>query len=100
MKPASRNLSDRELLNRILDLLETQHKRPARTEKTDKSRVYDNKALMALLNIKDKYLKMLRDKGYLGYSKCGDKYWYSQSDVDNFLHNFHNEAFADTSPKM
>ncbi len=28
---------------------------------------------------------MLRDKGYIGYSACGDKYWYSQADVDLFL---------------
>ncbi len=94
MKPESRNLSDRELLNRILDLLENQHKRPTRTEKTDKSRVYDNKALMALLNIKDKYLKKLRDNGHLSYSQCGEKYWYTQEDVDRFLSRFHYEAFS------
>ena len=40
---------------------------------------------MALLNIKDKYLKKLRDNGYLGYSREGDKYWYTQEDIDRFL---------------
>ena len=39
---------------------------------------------MALLNIKDKYLKKLRDNGYLGYSREGDKYWYTQEDIDRF----------------
>ena len=29
-------------------------------------RVYDNKALMSLLGIKDRYLKRLRDNGLLG----------------------------------
>lgn len=101
MRPkSSQSLNDRELLNRILDLLEAQAKQSKKPEKSDKSRVYDNKSIMALLNIKDKYLKMLRDKGYLGYSKCGDKYWYSQSDVDNFLRSFHYKAFADTSPQI
>ena len=52
---------------------------------------------MELLNIRHKYLKMLRDKGFLGYSRCGDKYWYSQADVDLFLSRFHYEAFATPS---
>lgn len=46
--------------------------------------VYDNKSLMEKLHIKDKLLKKLRDNGYLGYSRYGDKYWYTQEDVDNF----------------
>lgn len=37
-------------------------------------RIYDNKALMALLGVKDRYLKRLRDNGLLGYSRHGDKY--------------------------
>ena len=83
--------TDRDILNRILSILEKQGK-PC--ENALKNRVYDNQAIMELLNIKHKYLKMLRDKGFLGYSRCGDKYWYSQSDVDLFLSRFHYEAFA------
>ena len=49
---------------------------------------------MAKLGIKDKYLKKLRDNGYLGYSREGDKYWYTQADVDRFLRRFHYEDFA------
>ena len=50
----------------------------------------------------DKYLKKLRDNGYLGYSREGDKYWYTQEDVDRFLRRFHYEAFAigDELPKQ
>ena len=40
---------------------------------------------MALLGIKDRYLKCLRDNRLLGYSRHGDKYWYTQVDVDRFL---------------
>lgn len=36
-------------------------------------RIYDNKALMELLGIKDRYLKHLRDNGFLAYSRCGEK---------------------------
>lgn len=57
-------------------------------------RVYDNKALMSLLGIKDRYLKRLRDNGLLGYSRHGDKYWYTQSDVDRFLARCHFAPFG------
>ena len=46
---------------------------------------------MELLGVKDKYLKKLRDNGYLGFSREGDKYWYTQKDVDCFLHSFHKQ---------
>ena len=59
-------LCDRELLEKILSIVERQ----------------------------EKYLKKLRDNGYLGYSREGDKYWYTQADVDRFLRRFHYEAFA------
>ncbi len=49
---------------------------------------------MALLGIKDKLLKRLRDNGYLGYSRHGDKYWYTQEDVGTFLRHCHYKAFA------
>lgn len=95
MKDNKQLLSDRELLEKIHVFIEDYTKKSPSKNKTA---VYDNKALMTLLNIKDKYLKMLRDKGYLGYSRCGDKYWYTQSDVDLFLSRFHYEAFAVAGP--
>ena len=58
------------------------------------NRVYDNKALMSLLGIKDRYLKRLRDNGLLGYSRHGDKYWYTQADVDRFLARCHFAPFG------
>ena len=84
-------VGDRELLLRILDILERQQpKQPA----PEPLRIYDNKAIMQLLGIKDKYLKKLRDNGYLGYSREGDKYWYTQADVERFLRRFHFAPFA------
>ena len=58
------------------------------------NRIYDNKALMAHLGIKDRYLKRLRDNGLLGYSRHGDKYWYTQADVDRFLSQCHCAPFG------
>ena len=44
-------------------------------------------------------MKKLRDNGYIGYSREGDKYWYTQDDIDKFLRRFHYEAFA-TNPNL
>ena len=80
------------LLHRILQLVEAQH---AHLLTNDKERIYDNKSLMVLLGIKDRYLKRLRDNGLLGYSRHGDKYWYTQSDIDRFLARCHYAPFAE-----
>ena len=97
-----KNLPDRELLEKILSIVEEKAKSSESNQPTDSHCLYDNKALMAKLGIKDKYLKKLRDNGYLGYSREGDKYWYTQEDVDRFLRCFHYEAFAigDELPKQ
>ena len=89
------NLCDRELLEQILRTV--QDSSSALPGGRSHQCLYDNKALMDLLHIKDKYLKKLRDNGYIRYSREGDKYWYSQKDVDDFLNRFHYDAFA-TNP--
>lgn len=48
-------------------------------------RLYTNKEIMVLLGIKDKLLKKYRDDGLLAYRQVGDKFWYTQDDVDKFL---------------
>lgn len=80
-----------ETLNQILLLLQSQEGRIAAL---CSSPLYDNKALMALLGIKDRYLKRLRDNGLLGYSRHGDKYWYTKADVDRFLARCHIAPFG------
>ena len=80
-----KKLCDRELLEKILSIVERQEKLPPPAHQGE-HRLYDNKSLMEKLNIKD--------NGYLGYSREGDKYWYTQEDVDRFLRRFHYEAFA------
>ena len=66
-KKSIQSLCDRELLEKILGLVESQKMSPAQNRATQTHRVYDNKTLMETLRIKDKYLKKLRDNGYLGY---------------------------------
>ena len=48
-------------------------------------RIYTSKDVKELLGIKDKLLKKYRDDGLLTYHQVGDKYWYTQSDIDDFI---------------
>jgi hypothetical protein len=84
-----------EMLIRILQLLEESQKFSTSGNGTsNECRIYTNKELMKLLGVESRYLKNLRDNGYLSYSRHGDKYWYTQADVDTFLQRFKYEAFA------
>ncbi len=56
--------------------------------------LYTNKTMLALLQINTSTLRKYRDDGLLGYSKVGDKYYYSFDDVNKFLNNNHFEPFA------
>lgn len=68
-----KKLCDRELLEKILSIVEKQEKLSP-TDHKDGHFLYDNKSLMEKLHIKEKYLKKLCDNGYLGYSREGNKY--------------------------
>lgn len=85
-----------EMLKRILQLLEGSQERSISGSNgtQNECRIYTNKELMKILGVDSRYLKNLRDNGYLSYSRHGDKYWYTQTDVDTFLRRFKYEAFA------
>lgn len=86
-------LEGEELLNRILTLVENLC---GYTVNLKKEKVYDNKRLMAHLNVTERYLRGMRENGYIGYSRIGDKFWYTQKDVDRFLERFHFNEFGTT----
>lgn len=84
-----------DMLKRILQMLEESQERSTSGNGTsNECRIYTNKELMKLLGVESRYLKNLRDNGYLSYSRHGDKFWYTQNDVDTFLRRFKYEAFA------
>lgn len=58
--------------------------------------IYTNKDMMNILNVKESTLRSYRDNGLLGYTKQGDKIWYTEDDLMNFINNPKNrrEAFA------
>ena len=41
--------------------------------------------LRTILGVQEKLLKKYRDEGLLAYRQVGDKFWYTQSDIDQFL---------------
>ena len=90
MKSEKSGLSEKELLEKILSKLE---------QLSNYKLLYSNKEAMDMLGVKDKYMKKLRDNGYISYSREGDKYWYTQEDINNFLRRFHYAAFA-TNPNL
>ena len=57
-------------------------------------KIYSSNDLMEMLQVKASTLRRYRDEGYLGYSKVGDKYFYTSDDVNRFLERSHNEPFA------
>lgn len=57
-------------------------------------RIFSNADILEMLQIKTSTLRKYRDDGYLGYSKVGDKYFYTVDDVNRFLEKSHNEPFA------
>ncbi len=86
-------LPGHKLLQRILRIVEGKDGQGIHIPSGRKG-IYDNQSLMKLLNVSGAYLRKLRDNGYLGFSRHGDKYWYTQEDVDRFIRRFHYEAFA------
>ena len=96
MKTKISDFSEKELLEKILSILTGKNDSPASAKQLCTRQLYSNKELMDLLQVKDRYLKKLRDNGYIGYSREG---WYTQDDVNKFLRKFHYEAFA-TNPNL
>ena len=90
-----------DMLKRILHLLEESQERSTSGNGTsNECSIYTNKELMKLLGVESRYLKNLRNNGYLSYSRHGDKFWYTQNDVDTFLRRFKYEAFANMGGRI
>ncbi|MDL2305959.1 helix-turn-helix domain-containing protein [Bacteroides sp. OttesenSCG-928-D19] len=90
----SYELIETEKLNEILNGFKSLEEQFREIANADRKAIYTNKEIMALLHIKDKTLKKYRDDGKLGFHKEGDKFWYTQADIDQFLANNHYEAYA------
>lgn len=59
--------------------------------------IYTNKTIKEVLGIQDKFLKKYRDDGLLSFHQVGDKFWYTNDDVQHFLSKHYYPAFATAS---
>ena len=62
---------------------------------TTRNKIYSNSEVMALLGVKDKLIKKYRDDGLSAYTQVGDKFWYTQNDVDKFLARNYYAAYRE-----
>ena len=83
-----------KLTESIIDLInEIKSIKAIMTVKNER-KLYTNKEMLSLLQVNTSTLRRYRDEGKLGYSKIGDKYFYSLDDLNRFLTTNHFEPFA------
>lgn len=56
--------------------------------------IYNNKDMKAILGVSDKLLMKYRNDGLLSYSQVGEKFWYTQKDLEQFITNNAQFAYA------
>ncbi len=82
------------LVSKVRDL--TKQVSVLKNSYTPQPQYYTNKELRKLLGIEERLIRKYREQGLLAYSKVGDKYWYSQQDVLDFLEKTRHPAFVKT----
>lgn len=54
---------------------------------------YTNKEVVEMLDCTEKTLRKYRNDGFLGYSRVGDKFYYTAGDILLFLQNTHIDPY-------
>lgn len=93
----SYELIDSEKLNQLIlsiEVLNEQIRELSNKSKITEKKIYTNSEIRELLGVQDKLIRKYRDDGKLAYHKEGDKFWYTQEDIDQFLSHNHYEAYA------
>ena len=93
----SYELIDSEKLNQLIlsiKVLNEQVRELSKKSKITEKKIYTNCEIRELLGVQDKFIRKYRDDGKLAYHKEGDKFWYTQEDIDQFLSHNHYEAYA------
>lgn len=55
--------------------------------------LFNNKTLQRYLGVNHRLLAKYRNDGYLGYSQVGEKFFYTQEDVEKFLQSNYYAAY-------
>lgn len=93
----SYELIDNEKLNQLIisiEVLSSKVKELSEKPKVTEKKIYTNHEIRDLLGVQDKLIRKYRDDGKLAFHKEGDKFWYTQEDIDQFLSHNYNEAYA------
>lgn len=93
----SYELIDSEKLNQLIlsiEVLNEQVRELSKKSKITEKKIYTNSEIRELFGVQDKLIRKYRDDGKLAYHKEGDKFWYLQEDIDQFLSHNHYEAYA------
>lgn len=93
----SYELIDNEKLNQLIisiEVLSSKVKELSEKSKVTEKKIYTNHEIRELLGVQDKLIRKYRDDGKLAFHKEGDKFWYIQEDIDQFLSHNYNEAYA------
>lgn len=56
--------------------------------------IYNNKEVRLILGVDERLIRKYRDNGYLTYHRQDDKYWYTGSNIIDFMNRTRYEAFA------
>ena len=81
-------------INALLDELDAFEACLDKVSAPGELKVYNNKEIHSVLGVNEKLLRRYRYDGKLSYTKVGDKYWYTQDDIDEFMAKHHRKAFA------
>lgn len=81
-------------MNALLGELDTIETCLDRVSASGELKLYNNKEVHSVLGVNEKLLRRYRFDGKLSYIKVGDKYWYTQDDIDEFMAKHHRKAFA------
>jgi hypothetical protein len=93
VKKYYKNIESTEI-NELLGELDTIESTLEHLNAPGELRVYNNKEINTILDVNEKLLRRYRYDGKLSYSKVGDKYWYTQNDIDEFMVKHHRKTFA------
>jgi hypothetical protein len=81
-------------INAFLDELDAYEAYLDKVSAPGELKVYKKKEILSVLGVNEKQLRRYRYDGKLSYSRVGDKYWYTQDDINEFMAKHHRKAFA------
>jgi len=83
-----------EQYQKLLDKLEELNLRLQPSAKQVKDMIIDNEDFVDIMKIATRTAQRWRDEGKIAFSRIGAKIYYTEEDIEAFLENHHNQAFA------